>query len=83
MRRNIYTTNGVESINSGLEYIRHELGGYFPSKESFDINYFVQIVNLNDGWMKTPNPTINSKRYELRQLLTMRFDLKGEQEVRA
>lgn len=84
VRRHIYTTNAVESINSGLEYIRHELGGYFPSKESFDVNYFVQIVNLNDSWMKTPNPVINSRSYELRQLLTMRFDLKEQQqEVRA
>lgn len=82
VRRHIYTTNAVESINSGLEYIRHELGGYFSSKESFDVNYFVQIVNLNDSWMKTPNPVITSRRYELRQILTMKFELRSE-EVRA
>jgi len=82
VRKHIYTTNGVESINAGLEYIRHELGGYFPSRESFDVNYFVQIVNMNESWMRSPNPVINSRRYELRQILTMRFDLK-EQEARA
>jgi len=82
VRKHIYTTNSVESINAGLEYIRHELGGYFPSRGSFDVNYFVQIVNLNESWMKTPNPVINSKRYELNQLLTMRFELK-ELEVKA
>jgi len=78
VRKFIYTTNAVESINSGLDYIRRELGGYFPSKESLDVNYFVQIVNLNDSWMKTPVPMISSRSYELRQILAMKFELKEE-----
>jgi putative transposase len=43
VRKHIYTTNAIESINAGLEYIRRELGGYFPSRQSLDINYFIQI----------------------------------------
>ena len=78
VRKYIYTTNSVESINSGLDYIRRELGGYFPSKESLDVNYFVQIVNLNDSWMRTPVPMISSRSYELRQILAMKFELKEE-----
>ena len=42
----LHTTNAVESINSGLEYMRRELGGYFPfpSRQALDVNnYFVQI----------------------------------------
>jgi transposase-like protein len=67
VRKFIYTTNAVESIHSGLDYIRRELGGYFPSRESLDVNYFVQIVNMNDSWMKAPVPMISSRSYELRQ----------------
>jgi putative transposase len=54
IRRFIYTTNAIESINSGLDYIRRELRGYFPSKQSFSINYFVQVVNMSDSSMRTP-----------------------------
>ena len=74
----IYMTNAVESINSGLDYIRRELGGYFPSKEAMDVNYFVQIVNLNDAWMRMPIPMIQSRSYELRQMLALKFELKEE-----
>ncbi len=78
VRKHIYTTNAVESINSGLEYIRRELGGYFPSRQALDINYFVQIVNFNDSWMRLPVFVISSKSYELRQMFAMRFELKQE-----
>lgn len=80
VRKHIYTTNAVESINSGLEYIRRELGGYFPSRQSLDINYFVQIVNFNDCWMRLPIFVIASKSYELRQMFAMRFELREEQQ---
>lgn len=78
VRKFIYTTNAVESINSGLDYIRRELGGYFPS-EALDVNYFVQIVNMNDSWMRSPLPMVASRAYELRQILTMKFELKEEE----
>ena len=78
VRKHIYTTNAVESINSGLEYIRRELGGYFPSRQSLDINYFVQIINFNDSWMRLPVFVISSKSYELRQMFAMRFELRQE-----
>jgi transposase-like protein len=48
VKKHIYTKNAVESINSGLDYIRRELGGYSPSRQSLDVNYFVQMVNFND-----------------------------------
>lgn len=44
-RKHLYTTNIVESVNAGLELMRHGLGGYFPSREALDANYFVQIEN--------------------------------------
>jgi transposase-like protein len=81
VRKHIYTTNAVESINAGLEYIRRELGGYFPSRQSLDINYFIQIVNFNDTWMRLPIFVIASKSYELRQMFTMRFELRQEEQM--
>ncbi len=80
VRKHIYTTNAVESINAGLEYIRRELGGYFPSRQALDINYFVQIVNFNDSWMRSPVYVITAKSYELRQMFAMRFELRPQQQ---
>jgi putative transposase len=76
VRKFVYTTNAIESINSGLDYIRRELGGYFPSRQSLDVNYFIQIVNMNDSWMRTPVPMISSRSYELRQMLAIKYELK-------
>ncbi|MDG7041340.1 MAG: hypothetical protein JRM98_05520 [Nitrososphaerota archaeon] len=44
VRIHIYTTNAVESIYSGLELMRHELGEYFTSRQSLDINHYAQII---------------------------------------
>ncbi|MEM2760700.1 MAG: transposase [Nitrososphaerales archaeon] len=75
VRKFIYTTNAVESINAGIDFMRRELGGYFPSKQSLEVNYFVQIVNMNDSWMKAPVPLIRARAYELKQIMTMKFEL--------
>lgn len=78
VRRYVYTTNSVESINAGLDYIRRELGGYFPSRRSLDVNYFAQISNMNESWMRKPIGMIRSMSYELRQLHATKFELKEE-----
>jgi len=46
VRRFIYTTNVVESVNAGLEFMRLELGGYFPSLKCLEVNLFIQFSNL-------------------------------------
>jgi hypothetical protein len=69
----IYTTNTIESVNSGLEYMRYSLGGHFPSKRSLDINYCIQIEHRNDGWLSRPVPAISSNTYELRQMFKLKF----------
>ncbi len=78
VRTHIYTTNGVESVNSGLEYMRYELGGYFPSRRSLDFNYYIQIEHRNDGWLRRPLPAVSSNTYELRQLFELRFGIGKE-----
>ncbi|HDD44440.1 MAG: hypothetical protein DRP29_02020 [Thermodesulfobacteriota bacterium] len=52
VRKHIYSTNAVESINFGLERMVTELEGYFPSQRSLEINVFIQISNLQDRWWR-------------------------------
>jgi transposase-like protein len=75
VRTHVYTTNGIESVNSGLEYMRYDLGGYFPSRRSLDINYYIQIEHRNDGWLRRPVAAVSSSSYEIRQLFEMRFGI--------
>lgn len=75
VRKNIYTTNSVESVNAGLECMRYDLGGYFPSRRSLDINYYIQIEHRNDGWLRRAVATVSSNTYELRQMFELRFGI--------
>ena len=74
VRRHIYTTNPVEGLNNGLELMRLELGGYFPSEGCLEANLFVQTVNLTEKWQKRPVPTIKAHEHELRQIYLLRYD---------
>lgn len=75
VRRYIYTTNIVESINAGLEFMRMELGGYFPSMKSLEVNLFIQLSNLNDRWMRKPIPLIKANLYRIHQLMRVKFEV--------
>ena len=74
VRRHVYTTNIVESVNAGLEFMRLELGGYFPSLKSLEVNLFIQFSNLNDRWMRKPMPRIRANLYRLHQLMSIKFE---------
>ena len=78
VRKHIYTTNVVESVNAGIEQMRLELGGYFPSQRCLEVNLFIQVVNLQDRWWRRPLPTVRSVSYKLRQLFTLRYELAEE-----
>ena len=78
VRRHIYSTNVVESINAGIEQMRLELGGYFPSQDALEVNLFIQVVNLQDRWWRRAVPTVRAKSYELRQLFALRYELDEE-----
>lgn len=75
VRKHIYTTNPVESVNAGIELMRVELGGYFPSLDCLEVNLFIQVVNLQDLWWRRPMPTVWGCSYKLRQLFTLRYEL--------
>lgn len=81
VRGHIYTTNLVESLNAGIERMRLELGGYFPSREALEVNLFIQVVNLQDRWWHKPVPAIQARSYELKQLFTLRYELDEEEQA--
>src|SRR5919198_1907058 len=75
VRKHIYTTNISESFNSGVERMRIELGGYFPSEESLNANMFILLENIGANWDKKPVPMVRARLYELRQVYAMKFEL--------
>jgi len=75
IRKHIYTTNPVEGLNNGLELMRRELGGHFPSRQCLETNLFVQLANLADKWERKPVPKIRSNQPELRQLYVLRYGI--------
>ena len=77
VRKHIYSTNAVESINSGLERMVTELGGYFPSERSLEVNVFIQISNLQDRWWRKPMPTVRAVSYELGQKFALTYDMEA------
>jgi len=79
IRKYIYTTNAAENINSGLELMRLELGGFFPSQKTLDVNLFIQMSNLNDNWMRKPIPLIKAHSFRIKQLLEIQYQQDIEQ----
>lgn len=75
VRRHIYSTNVVESLNAGIEHMRLELGGYFPSLNALEVNLFIQVVNHQDRWWRRAVPTIRSQSYRLHQIFALRYGL--------
>ncbi len=78
IRSKIYTTNAVESINAGLEYMKAKHSGYFASFDMLNVNLFIQYSNLHDNSIRRPDTRLGSVSYKLRQLNVMRFEL-GEE----
>jgi transposase-like protein len=81
IRKYIYTTNIVESLNAGLEKMRYDTGGYLGSRKMLEINLFVQLVNIHDNWLRKPNPVLKGKSYELKQLFNIKFNLTDIDEI--
>jgi len=75
IRGHLYTTNPVEGLNAGLELMRLELGGYFPSQDCLEVNLFIQAVNLEDRWQRKAMPKVVSCLYEIRQMFQLRYGL--------
>ena len=53
--------------------MRMELGEYFPSMKSLEVNLFIQLSNLNDRWMRKSMPRARSNLYRINQLMSVKF----------
>jgi transposase-like protein len=73
LRKHIYTTNSVESINSLVEKIRIRSDGYFNSVEVLEINIYLQRENLRRTKWKKAVPMINAHIYEIQQIFQLRY----------
>ncbi len=73
IRKHIYITNAVESINSRIEQICKRLGGYFQSVSILETNLMLQIDRLKQGKWKKPIPMLKAKAYEILQIFNAKF----------
>jgi len=73
IRKYMYTTNAVESLNSRIEQIRMKLGGYFQSVSILEINLMLQVDRLKQGKWRNPVPILRAKAYDLLQFFNIKF----------
>ncbi|WP_281340508.1 transposase [Sulfurihydrogenibium sp. YO3AOP1] len=78
LRKHIYTTNPVESVNSMIEKVRINLGGYFQSVDILEINLLIQRDNLKNGKWKKPIPAFKGASYEILQLFNKKFSVQTQ-----
>ena len=73
VRKHIYTTNIVENLNSRIETLRINAGGYFQSIKTAEVALYVAIDRLSKGRWRKPMPAVREVIYELRQMFNSRF----------
>ncbi|WAM36947.1 IS256 family transposase [Caldicellulosiruptor acetigenus] len=78
LRKHIYTTNAVESINSIIEKIRVNSGGYFQSIDVLEINVYLQRENLRRTKWKNGVPSIRKCLNNITQLYNLRYKLETQ-----
>ena len=78
LRKHIYTTNPVESVNSMIEKVRINLGGYFQSVDILEINLLIQRDNLKNRKWKKSIPAFKGASYEILQLFNKKFSIQTQ-----
>jgi len=73
VRKYIYTTNVVENINSRIELIRANTGGYFQSVKTAHMAIYVTVSRIEKNKWKEPLPLVKSALYELKQMFVKKF----------
>jgi putative transposase len=73
VREYIYTTNVVENINSRIELIRANTGGYFQSIKTAEVAIYVTVSRIKKNKWKEPLPLVKSALYELKQIFVKKF----------
>ncbi|MBX0313250.1 MAG: IS256 family transposase, partial [Sulfurihydrogenibium sp.] len=70
--------NPVESVNSMIEKVRINLGGYFQSVDILEINLFIQRDNLKNRKWEKPIPAFKGASYEILQLFNKKFSIQTQ-----
>lgn len=73
VRKHIYTTNIVENINSRIELVRMNTGGYFQSVKTAEVAIYVTLNRIEQTKWKNPMPLVKSALYDLRQMFNAKF----------
>jgi len=73
VRKYIYTTNVVENINSRIELIRANTGGYFQSIKTAEVAIYVTVGRIEKNKWEEPLPLVKSALYELKQIFVKKF----------
>nr|WP_281340535.1 hypothetical protein [Sulfurihydrogenibium sp. YO3AOP1] len=68
----------MESVNSTIEKVRINLGGYFQSVDILEINLLIQRDNLKNGKWKKPIPAFKGVSYEILQLFNKKFSIQTQ-----
>lgn len=63
----------MENINSRLELVRANTGGYFQSMRTAEIAIYVTISRIEKQRWQKPMPLVKSAIYELRQMFIAKF----------
>lgn len=75
IRRQIYTTNCVESFNSIVRNIEKGYGGYFQSAKTAAVGIYIAYKRLKDNKWAFKLPNFSNAIYEIRQLFILKFHL--------
>jgi len=78
IRKHIYTTNIIENLNSRLELIRINSGGYFQSTKTAEVAIYIVLEKLRKGKWYKPMLTFRGCLYEINQLFMNRFPLQTQ-----
>lgn len=73
IRKHIYTTNTVENLNSRLEVLRINSGGYFQSIKTADVAIYVTVERMQKNKWSKPLAAFREVFYEIKQLFNTRF----------
>lgn len=73
IRKHIYTTNAVENINSRLEVVRINNGGYFQSIKTLTVSTFILAQNITKNRWTKSMVAFKESEYEINQLFNLKY----------
>ncbi len=74
IRRSLSTTNVVEAVNSQLEIMRRNSGGYFQSEETLQLKLGMAIARLESGSWRRPSGSVQNALDQFNLTFQARFE---------